>query len=145
VKLFRPVTYTYRSIPYSTECTCHLGWSFPPRLADAEERILIGSKWFASFNPRTFARRCGSRRRFRSRSRRRFRSGFRSGFRSRLRSGLGCGWGRPGERCRRGLRSGRFRYRRGRLTPLLDFHKLIRKGFAYHNSYVFILYHTVRN
>ena len=137
---FRPVTYTYRSIPYSTECTCHFGRIQSPRLADAEERILIDPKRFASFNPRTSSRR---------RRRRWFRCGwFRCGwFRRR---GFRCGWfrrrrfGRGWSRYR-GFGSGRFRCGRGRWASLQDFHKLVRECVVYYDCYAFTLGHTVRN
>ena len=151
--LLGPVAYSDRSVPESTLRTWHLGRSGSPRLANAVECLLVSSKWFASFNPGAFSRwcrcrcRCWSRRGLRGRCR---------GFRSRLwswlwagrRSRLG-GRFRSRFRCRfrdgrRRFRRRRFRRRRGRLTSLLDFHKLIRKDVAYHDGHVFILDHAVR-
>jgi hypothetical protein len=144
VILFRPIAYADRSVPESTLGTRHFGWSGSARLADTEERLLINSKRFSSFNPRTPSRRrwCGRR------------SGRRSGLwrrlwrrrRSRLWCGLGGGlWGRCWWFWRGRFWRGRFRNWRSWLASLLDFNKLIRKGVAYHNGYAFILDHTVRN
>jgi len=142
-----PITRADRSVPESTLGTRHLGWSGSARLADTEERLLINSKRFSSFNPRTPSRRrwCGRRSglwsRRRSRLWRRRRSRLWRRRRSRLWCGLGGGlWGRCWWFWR-----GRFRNWRSRLASFLDFNKLIRKGVAYHNGYVFILDHTVRN
>ena len=157
MKLLGPIAHTDRSVPESTLSTWHPSWSCPPWFANTEECILVGSKRLASFDPRAFTsrswcglrHRCGSRCGFRSgpgcgfrgRLRRRLRGRLRGRLRCGLGGRLGSGWSRSRER----YRCRWFRYRRGRLTSLLDFHKLIRKGLAYNDSYVFTFDHTVRN
>ena len=160
MKLFWPIAYADRSVPESTLRTWHLGRGGSSRFADAVECFLVGSKRLTSFNPRTFTRWNWCRRLWRGwfRCRRGRRRGFRCGwFRRR---GFRCGWFRRGwfrrgwfrcgwfrrrrGRCR-GFWSGWFRCWRGRRASLHDFHKLIGKCIAYHNSYIFILGHTMRN